>query len=112
MLQSKTFLRGMGIVCIWLLAVASSSVSAGAATLWFYKGSTNAPGENMCASFAEGAFQKERVRGIKREGTTVSGFQGPFFAIATCVGKVVVVMVSADPGADGNALAKAIFETT
>jgi hypothetical protein len=66
--------------------------------------------ERICLSFAQDQARRTNLQNIKSDRLAVSGTRDNFFAVMTCVGKVVVVMVSGDPGTNGNPLAQELFD--
>ncbi len=93
-----------------LLSITAYSSPASAASLFYFKGPTKAPNEHMCPSFARDQASRHNLQNIKHDNLGVGGTRDNFFAVMTCVGNVVVVMVSGDTGTDGGPLAKELFD--
>ena len=93
-----------------LLSIAALSTPASAGSLFFFKGQTKAPRETKCLSFALDAARKQGLQNIQHDNLAVSGTSGDLFAVMTCVGTVVVVMVAGNTGANGKPLAQALFD--
>ncbi len=91
-------------------AVVTPSLPASAASLFYFKGPTKAPNEHMCLSFARDQASRHNLQNIKHDNLGVGGTRDNFFAVMTCVGTVIVVMVSGDTGTDGAPLAKELFD--
>lgn len=95
------------------LSLLSSPVAIGqslAASLFYFKGPTKAPNERVCLSFARDQAQRHGLQNIKRDNLGVGGTRNGLFAVMTCVGNFVVVMVAGDGGANGAPLAKELFD--
>jgi hypothetical protein len=92
------------------VSVAALSMPASAASLFYFKGPTKAPNERVCLSFARDQAGRHNLQNIKHDNLGVGGTRDNFFAVMTCVGTVIVVMVSGDTGTDGTPLAKELFE--
>src|SRR5262245_12014874 len=96
--------------CASLLSIATPSTPASAGSLFWFKGSTNAPNERICLSFALDQARKNPLLNIQHDALSVSGTKGPFTAVLTCIGTFVVVMVSGNTGEDGGELARDLFD--
>lgn len=99
-----------GTVIASLLSIALSTTPAAAASFFFFKGPTRAPNERVCLRFAADQARRHNLQNIKQDRLGVSGTRDNFFAVMTCVGKVVVVMVSGDSGTNGSPLAQELFD--
>lgn len=104
----RTRVRGALLGC--MVSVAALSVPASAASLFYFKGPTKAPNERVCLSFARDQASRHNLQNVKHDNLGVGGTRDNFFAVMTCVGTVIVVMVSGDTGTDGAPLAKELFE--
>jgi hypothetical protein len=93
-----------------LLSLASSTQSAAAASLFFFKGPTKAPNERVCMNFAQDQAARHNLQNISRNNLAVGGTRGDFFAVMTCVGTVIVVMVAGNTGENGSPLAEELFD--
>jgi hypothetical protein len=93
-----------------LASIAASPSPASAGSLYFFKGPTNAPRETMCLSFAQDAARKSNLTNVQHDRLAVSGVRGDLFAVMTCVGTTVVVMVSGNSGEDSKPLAQELFD--
>jgi hypothetical protein len=96
--------------------IAASTTPASAACLFFFKGQTRAINEEVCLDLAENSAKGGNPQGIelqnvKRDDLQVSGTQGELFAVITCVGTFVVVMVAGNPGRDCRPLAQQLFDS-
>jgi hypothetical protein len=100
-------LRGV-LVAVLLMIAANAPASA--ASLFFFKGATNAPNERVCMSFAKDQASRHNLQNVKQDNLGVGGTRDNFFVVMTCVGKVVVVMVSGDTGTNGSPLGKELFD--
>jgi hypothetical protein len=74
-------------------SIIASVTPVSAASLFYFKGPTNAPNERVCSSFARDQASKHNLQGIKHDNLGVGGTRDNFFAVMTCVGNVIVVMV-------------------
>jgi len=92
-----------------LASIAASPSPASAGSLFFFKGPTNASRETTCLSFAQDAARKSNLANIQHNNLAVSGVRGDLFAVITCVGSTVVVMVAGNSGEDGKPLAEELF---
>ncbi len=109
--MSMKILRNVGaVLAVGLFSMVSSASSASAASLFYFKGSTKAPNERVCLSFARDQASRHNLQNIKSDRLGVGGTRDNLFAVMTCVGNVVVVMVAGDAGADGGPLAKELFD--
>ena len=99
-----------GALVASVLSIAASSTPASAASLFYFKGPTKAPNERICLSFARDQASRHNLQNIKQDNLGVGGTRDNFFAVMTCVGNVVVVMVSGDTGTNGSPLAKELFD--
>ncbi len=109
--MSRRILWKTGAVLVaGLFSIVVSSASATAASLFYFKGPTNAPNERVCLSFARDQASRHNLQNVKSDRLGVGGTRDNFFAVMTCVGSVVVVMVSGDAGTDGGPLAKELFD--
>jgi hypothetical protein len=99
-----------GTLVAGLAAITAYSAPASAASLFYFKGSTKAPNERVCLSFARDQASRHNLQNIRHDNLGVGGTRDNFFAAVTCVGKVVVVMVSGDTGTNGSPLAKELFD--
>jgi hypothetical protein len=97
------------VVIASLLSIAASTTPASAASLYFYKGPTNAPGESTCMSFALTAAGQSHLANIQHNNLAVSGLRGDLFAVMTCIGSTIVVMVAGNTGENGDPLALELF---
>jgi len=86
------------------------ATAASAASLFYFKGPTKAPNERVCLSFAMDQATRHNLQNVKRDNLGVGGTRENLFAIMTCVGNVVVVMVAGDPGTNGEPLARELFD--
>jgi hypothetical protein len=102
----RILVRGALFGCM----VAALSVPASAASLFYFKGPTKAPNERVCLSFARDQAGRHNLQNVKHDNLGVGGTRDNFFAVMTCVGTVIVVMVSGDTGTDGAPLAKELFD--
>ena len=74
------------------------------------KGASKAPNERVCLGFARDQATRHRLQNIKHDNLGVGGSRDNFFAVMTCVGNVIVVMVAGDTGTNGSPLAKELFD--
>ena len=109
-MSNKTLRLAMAAISAGSLWSAALTSSASASSLFFFKGPTRAPNERICLSFAQDQARRTNLQNIKSDRLAVSGTRDNFFAVMTCVGKVVVVMVSGDPGTNGSPLAQELFD--
>jgi hypothetical protein len=93
-----------------LVSIAASPTPASAGSLYFFKGPTSAPGETTCLGFAQDAARKSNLANIQHDSLAVSGVRGDLFAVITCVGSTVVVMVAGNTGENGRPLAQELFD--
>jgi hypothetical protein len=93
-----------------LLSMAISTTSASAASLFYFKGPTKAPNERVCLNFASDQASRHNLQNIKKDNLGVGGTRDNLFAVMTCVGSVIVVMVTGDGAANGSPLAKELFD--
>jgi hypothetical protein len=96
------------IAGLWSIAALSTPASAG--SLFFFKGQTKAPRETTCLSFALDAARNQHLQNIRHDNLAVSGTAGDLFAVMTCVGTFVVVMVAGNTGENCKPLAQALFD--
>lgn len=99
-----------GALIAFSLSITVLSIPASAASLFYFKGPTKAPNERVCLSFARDQASRHNLQNIKHDNLGVGGTRDNFFAVMTCVGNVIVVMVSGDTGTDGGPLAKELFD--
>ena len=99
-----------GIFVAGLLSIIAFNTPASAASFFFFKGSTKAPNERVCLSFARDQAGRHNLQNIKQDNLGVGGTRDNFFVVMTCVGRVVIVMVSGDTGTNGSPLAKELFD--
>jgi len=104
----RSGIGGLLIACS--LSITALWTPASAASLFYFKGPTKAPNERVCLSFARDQATRHNLQNIKHDNLGVGGTRDNFFAVMTCVGNVVVVMVSGDTGTDGSPLAKELFD--
>jgi hypothetical protein len=93
-----------------LLSIAAASTPAAAASLFFFKGPTKASNERVCLTFARDQARRHNLQHIEHNNLAVSGTRGDFFAVMTCVGTTVVVMVAGNTGENGSPLAQELFD--
>jgi hypothetical protein len=98
-----------GIIVSGLLLSLVYTAHASAASLFYFKGPTKAPNERVCLSFAMDQAKRHNLQNINRDNLGVGGTRDNFFVVMTCVGNVVVVMVSGDAGTNGGPLAQELF---
>ena len=109
--MSKPKMRsGVIGVLAGLLSIALVHTPVSAASFFYFKGPTKAPNERVCLSFAKDQASRHNLQNIKHDNLGVGGTKDNFFAVMTCVGNVVVVMVSGDTGTNGSPLAKELFD--
>ena len=109
--MSSRLVRSIGFfVVAGLFSIAASTTPVSAASLFYFKGETKAPNERVCLSFARDQAGRHNLQNVKSDRLGVGGTRDNFFAVMTCVGNVVVVMVSGDSGTDGGPLAKELFD--
>jgi len=99
-----------GAINAGILSVAAFNTPASAASLFYFKGPTEAPNERVCLSFARDQAGRHNLQNIKQDNLGIGGTRDNFFVVMTCVGNVVVVMVSGDAGTNGSPLAKELFK--
>ena len=93
-----------------LTSIATPPSPASAGSLYFFKGPTNAPRETMCLSFAQDAARNKNLTNVQHNNLAVSGARGDLYAVMTCIGTTVVVMVAGNSGEDGKPLAQELFD--
>jgi hypothetical protein len=98
-----------GLYIYSLLSLLVQVIPANAASLFYLKGPTKAPNERVCLSFALDQAKRHNLQNINHDNVGVGGTRDNFFVVMTCVGNVVVVMVSGDAGTNGNPLAQELF---
>jgi hypothetical protein len=101
------------LAAVFIAGPLSSLVPVGPslpASLYYYKGPTKAPNERVCLSFARDQARRHSLHNIKQDNLGVGGTRDGLFAVLTCVGNVVVVMVAGDDGANGAPLGKELFD--
>ncbi len=109
--MSRKSLWSLGAVLVsGLFSFIALSDTASAASLFYFKGGTKAPNERVCLSFAKDQASRHNLQNVKSDRLGVGGTRDNFFAVLTCVGNVVVVMVSGDTGTNGSPLAKELFD--
>jgi hypothetical protein len=110
--MSKSTMRNFFIETVVgeFLSIAAFNTTASAASLFYFKGPTKAPNERVCLSFARDQAGRHNLQNIKQDNLGVGGTRDNFFVVMTCVGKVVIVMVSGDTGTNGSPLAKELFD--
>jgi hypothetical protein len=106
----KTFRNVAAISVAVSFAMLASGTSVPAASLFYFKGATKAPNERVCLSFARDQAGRHNLQNVKSDRLGVGGTRDNFFAVMTCVGNFVVVMVSGDTGTDGSPLARELFD--
>ncbi len=97
-----------GTVIAGLLSIVFSTTPAAAASFFYFKDPTKAPNERIC--FAADQARRHNLQNIKQDNLGVGGTRDNFFAVMTCVGTVVVVMVAGDTGTNGSPLAQELFD--
>ncbi len=110
--MSKSTMRNFFIEAVvgGFLSIAAFNTTASAASLFYFKGPTKAPNERVCLSFARDRAGRHNLQNIKQDNLGVGGTRDNFFVVITCVGKVVIVMVSGDTGTNGSPLANELFD--
>lgn len=99
-----------GTLVAGLLSVPAFTMPASAASFFYFKGPTKAPNERVCLSFAKDQATRHRLQNVTQDRLGVGGSRDNFFAVMTCVGNVIVVMVAGDTGTNGSPLAKELFD--
>ena len=108
---NPTISNGLKAACTaTLLSIAVSNTPASAASLYYFKGPTKAPNERVCLNFAGDQASRHNLQNIKKDNLGVAGTRGDLYAAMTCVGTVVVVMVTGDGAANGSPLAQELFD--
>jgi hypothetical protein len=107
--RTKLDLIGSGVIAT-LLSLAASTLPTSAASLFFFKGPTKAPSENVCLRFAHDAARRHNLQNININALNVSGSRDDFFVAMTCVGNIVVVMAAGNTGTNGSPIAKELFD--
>ena len=109
--MSKLRMRNgiIGALVVGLLLIGYHT-PVSAASLFFFKGPTKAPNERICLRFAKSEATRHNLQNIAHDNLGVGGTRDNFFAVMTCVGNVIVVMVSGDTGTNGSPLAKELFD--